>query len=499
MAPTSETGVPPLDEAERSFLAGHPEYARTRPLDALRAAEYERLDRLGHVYLDYTGGSLYAASQVRRHLEILNDNVFGNPHSTNPTSLAMTERVERARALVLEHFHASPEEYLAVFTLNASGALKHVGESYPFEPGGRYLLTFDNHNSVNGIREFAKRRGATVVYTPVDRPDLRIDRATLARHFAEADRARPNLFAYPAQSNFTGVQHPLELIDEAHAAGWDVLLDAAAFAPTNRLDLSRVKPDLVSISFYKMFGYPTGVGALVLRKEMFGRLRRPWFAGGTVRIATVQGNAHYLATDAAAFEDGTVNYLNLPGVEIGLWHLATVGLETIHERVRCLIGWTLERMGAMRHENGAPLVRIHGPAGLEARGGTIAFNLFDPEGASYDIRRIEELANEERISLRTGCFCNPGAGEVAYGLSREEIAAYFRDESGMSFQELRDRVRAEHGKEIGAARISAGIATNFADVHRFVRFLDSFRDRTAAAVGAATTPAGGHGALRDSA
>ena len=36
---------------------------------------------------------------------------------------------------------------------NASGALKLVGESYPFGAGDQYLLTFDNHNSVNGIRE----------------------------------------------------------------------------------------------------------------------------------------------------------------------------------------------------------------------------------------------------------------------------------------------------------------------------------------------------------
>lgn len=499
MSRTSETRFPDLAEAERDFLRDHPTYAATRLLDELRATEYERLDRLGHVYLDYTGGSLYAASQIRRHLELLNESVFGNPHSTNPTSLAMTDRVERTRALALEHFGADPDEYMAIFTLNASGALHHVGESYPFGPGGRYLLTYDNHNSVNGIREFAKRRGATVVYTPVERPALRIDRAELRRHLAEADRSRPNLFAYPAQSNFTGVQHPLELIAEAHEAGWDVLLDAAAFVPTNRLDLSRVKPDLVSISFYKMFGYPTGVGALLLRRPMFAKLERPWFAGGTVRIASVQGEGYYLATDAAAYEDGTVNYLNLPAVEIGLRHLAAIGVDTIHERVRCLVGWTLERMTAMRHRNGTPLVQVHGPTDLEARGGTVAFNLIDPRGTSFDIRRIEELANGERISLRTGCFCNPGAGEVAYGLSREQIAAFFRDESGLTFQELRERIREAYGKEIGAARISIGIATNFADVHRFARFLDGFRDRTADEVGAAAKPAGGHGALRDSA
>jgi len=63
--------------------------------------------------------------------------------------MAATELVEHAREYVLKFFNADPEEYLCIFTPNASGALKLVGESYPF-PSGHYLLTFDNHNSVNG-------------------------------------------------------------------------------------------------------------------------------------------------------------------------------------------------------------------------------------------------------------------------------------------------------------------------------------------------------------
>ena len=93
----------------------------------------------------------------------------------------------------------------------------------------------------------------------------------------------------------------------------------------------------------------------------------------------------------------------------------------------------------------------------------------------------------------------PGRGRGRLRLSREQIAAFFQDESGLTFQELRERVREAYGLEIGAARISVGIATNFADVHRFARFLDGFRDRTVEQVGAATAPAGGHAALRDSA
>ena len=47
----------------------------------------------------------------------------------------MTDLVEQARRAVLEWFNASPDEYAAVFTANATGALKHVGESYPVQAG----------------------------------------------------------------------------------------------------------------------------------------------------------------------------------------------------------------------------------------------------------------------------------------------------------------------------------------------------------------------------
>ena len=306
--------------------------------------------------------------------------VFGNPHSTNPTSAATTDHVERTRRFVLEYFGASPADYILVFTANASGELKLVGESFPFATGSRLLLTFDNHNSVNGIREFARAKGATVAYAPLASPDLRLDATRLQALLDEADPDCDNLFAYPAQSNFSGVKHPLDLIAKAQAQGWCVLLDAAAYVPTNRLDLSTVQPDFVAISFYKMFGYPTGDGALLIRRSTFAKLRRPWFAGGTVDFASVQALAHVLARGEAAFEDGTLNYLSIPAVEIGLRHIQAVGIDRITQRVRCLTGWMIEELLKLQHSNGRPLIRIYGPATTEARGGTVTFNLYDPHG-----------------------------------------------------------------------------------------------------------------------
>lgn len=470
------------DSEYQAFLRAYPGYARTGMVDDLRKAEYARLEAAEHIYLDYTGGGLYAESQLRQHQELLRTHVFGNPHSSNPTSLDATHFVEHARESVLRFFRADPQEYEVIFAQNASGALKLVGESYPFGPGSTYLLTFDNHNSVNGIREYAHARGAQVTYIPLGLPDMRVEDAALETYLAASDGTRPNLFAYPAQSNFSAVQHPLSWIEKAHARGWDVLLDAAAFAPTNQLDLSAVHPEFVPLSFYKMFGYPTGIGALIARRTALARLRRPWFAGGTITVASVQADKYYLADGHQAFEDGTVDFLNIPAVEIGLKHLDSIGYPVIHERVHSLTGWLLDNLTQMRHTSGGPLVRVYGPISKDRRGGSTTVNFFDMHGRGIDHRAIEEEAGRNNISLRTGCFCNPGAGEIALGISRLELDVCFTQPEHEQRLSLDDFRLCIDGKNSGAVRISIGLVTNFQDVQAFLQFSRSLLDREFAPV-----------------
>jgi selenocysteine lyase/cysteine desulfurase len=466
------TPVSPAQRLEEEFRRRYPAYADTGALDDLRRSDYARLDRDKHVYLDYTGAGLYAESQLREHMRLLEHGVFGNPHSINPTSAASTELVERARTYVLEFFNASPDEYVAIFTPNATGALRLVGEAYPFRAGDRFLLTFDNHNSVNGIREFARARGAETTYVPSLPSDLRVDEELLPRYLTDTIGDHHNLFAYPAQSNFSGVQHPLEWIELAHSHGWDVLLDAAAYVPTNRLDLSRWHPDFVALSFYKMFGWPTGVGCLLARRDALAKLERPWFSGGTIVAAFVQREYYQSAPGAAHFEDGTVNYLSLPAIEIGLRHIDRIGIETIHTRVMALGSWLLDALGALRHSTGSPAAVIYGPGSSDRRGATIAFNFLHPDGRILDERYVDRVASTHNVSLRTGCFCNPGAGEVAFTISRETlVGGEFGD--GMTLENYIRQIGLPSG---GAIRASFGVASNFADLSRFADFAARFAD-----------------------
>ena len=457
-----------------SFSTAYPQYSTTRALDDLRAREYPLLDGFGHVYLDYTAGNLVPLSLIERHTALLRDHLLGNPHSTNPASALATAYVEQARLSVLGFFNADPNEYVAIFTANATHALKLVGEAYPFDAAGEYLLTFDNHNSVNGIREFARARNCPTTYVPIVLPDMRVDDQELTSHFERGGKHGHRLFAYPAQSNFSGVQHPLDWIPLAQEHGWDVLLDAAAFTSTNHLDLGRYKPDYVSQSFYKMFGYPTGVGCLIARKAALAKLRRPWFAGGTITVASVQGDRFYLAEGATAFEDGTPDYLSLPAVEFGLQYLSNIGIDTIHTRVRCLTAWLIDRLSALHHTSGEPLARIYGPRSDVRRGGTVTFNFYDGNARAIDHRDVEERANAANISLRTGCFCNPGGGEIALGITGSKLTSCFRQPEHETRLTIDDFRLCIDGKSTGAVRVSLGLASNTADVEAFVTFASTF-------------------------
>jgi len=473
--------------------AENPERADRPLFDELRETEYSYLDQCGHIYLDYTGAGLAARSQLQAHSARLAAGCYGNPHSENPTSSASTRLVAEARAAVLRFFNTTADDYFVVFTPNATGACRLVGESYPFGWRRRFVQTADNHNSINGIREFARARGGRIAYIPLTLPELRVNESDVRAALTRIPRARrAGLFAYPAQSNFTGVQHPLDWVARAQRAGYDVLLDAAAFAPANKLDLSAVQPEFVSVSWYKVFGYPTGVGCLLIRRDALPRLRRPWFSGGTILGVSVQGGWHRMLDDEGAVEDGTVNFLSIPDVTVGIDWISGIGIDRIHQRVSMLTGLLLDGLGKLKHGNGAPLIRLYGPVTTLARGGTVAFNFLDPAGYIVDERAVGRDASAAGISLRTGCFCNPGAGEWAFGLSRRAVrgpwwsallVGGFSRHAVTTVDDYLGRIGLPSG---GAVRVSVGIASNHADVQAFLGFAErTYQNKSADLTGLA--------------
>ncbi|MFG3291747.1 aminotransferase class V-fold PLP-dependent enzyme [Streptomyces sp. NPDC048179] len=447
----------------------------------LRAREFGYLDEGGHTYLDHTGAGLPPRSLVTGSARRITGGLFGNPHSESPASRASGLLLAEARRAVLRHFNADPDEYAVIFTPNATGALRLVGEAYPFTRGSRLVMSLDNHNSVNGLREYARARRATTVYVP----GLHLDEGRLRAALTppRPRRRAGGLLAYPAQSNFTGVQHSLDWIATAQAQGYDVLLDAAAFAPTNVLDLSRHHPDFTAVSWYKVFGHPTGVGSLIARRAALAKLRRPWFSGGTIYAVSARAQWHVLAADEAAFEDGTVNFLSLPDVTAALAWIDGIGMDRIHAHVTRLTDRLLTGLRTLRHSDGSPLIRVYGPDRADAaRGGTVALNVLGADGRIVDERVVTRDSAARGISLRTGCFCNPGAGEEAFALPLIRLRSAARRRLGS----LEDYLELLGLPSAGAVRVSLGVSSQPEDIDTFLTFVtETYRDRVPGVTGLA--------------
>jgi selenocysteine lyase/cysteine desulfurase len=127
------------------------------------------------------------------------------------------------------------------------------------------------------------------------------------------------------------------------------------------------------------------------------------------------------------------------------------------------------------------MIELYGAPDVRMRGPTIAFNFLDPEGRIVDERIVERWAGQERISLRTGCFCNPGAGETAFGVPGDRLASSL-DAALPSYDEWLRHIGMQSG---GAIRVSLGLVSDFDDVRRFLAFAHRFRDARPDATGLA--------------
>jgi selenocysteine lyase/cysteine desulfurase len=182
-----------------------------------------------------------------------------------------------------------------------------------------------------------------------------------------------------------------------------------------------------------------------------------------------------MATGESAFEDGTLNFLSIPDVAVGLDWLAGIGIDVINTRVRCLTGWFLDRLVELRHSNSSPMVLTYGPTDTTMRGGNVVFNLLDVEGKVVDERLVARESAAARISLRTGCFCNPGCGEDAFGLNLMRLRPLMWAHKKSNLDTYISLIGLPSA---GAIRVSFGVASAPKDIDRVLSWIEAtYRDR----------------------
>lgn len=438
---------------------------------------------------------MYSSAQLQNVFTELSAGTFSNPHSHlhseqgGETSTAA--KVERVRRQAMRFFSASEEEYELVFTSGATAALKLVGECFPWQDGSSFAYSMDSHTSVLGIRGYATRHGASTRCIPLDEMKrLEVgSHSSTSEEVSKDDADSPmSLFAFPAECNFSGVRRSLSLISQIQNGAfsadgkkqkWLVLLDAAKYVSTHRLDLSTCKPDFVVLSFYKMFGYPTGLGALLVKKSTLKVLRKDYYGGGTVQSilasqnlviprGMAKGDEHQ---SAVRFADGTQSFLSILSLRHGFDRLEKLEVTRIEAHTSALTTFLYSTLSTMKHWNDRPVCEIYGnhSDSSDAQGTIVTCNFLRSDGYYVGYSEVSKLAAIHNIQLRTGCFCNPGACQYYLRLQDEDLLAGI--EAGHVCGDDMDLL---DGIPTGAVRLSIGYMTSYEDIMAFTDFVTKY-------------------------
>lgn len=437
-------------------------------VEGMREAQYPMLKDA--TYLDHAGTTLYSKALMDRfHTEMMS-NLLGNPHSASPSSQESTQLVEDVRLELLRFFKADPDEYDLVFTANATAAIKLVMEAFREQEGGFwYAYHVDSHTSLVGVRESAQEHRCFESDEEVD-------------HWIQASAAdkiaRMKLFAYPAQSNMNGRRLPLDWTTRLRGSTESpcyTLLDAAAFTSTSQLDLgdTGLAPDFVTLSLYKIFGFPD-LGALIVRKTaapVFAKRR--YFGGGTVDMVVSlkeQWHARKNGTIHEQLEDGTLPVHSIIALKAAIQTYAELHgtMERVAQHTAMLAQRLHDGLAAMKHNNGQNVATIYRKREA-VYGPVVAFNLRNAQGEWVSNFELEKVATVRNIHLRTGGLCNPGGIATSLGLEPWEMRDNFS--AGHRCGSENDVL---NGKPTGMVRVSLGAMSTLKDVSRFLSFVDEF-------------------------
>ncbi|XP_053323232.1 molybdenum cofactor sulfurase [Spea bombifrons] len=455
-------------------------------INDMRKREFSRIGDM--TYLDHVGATLFPKSLLENYMADLSENVYGNPHSQNIRSRLTHDTIEHVRYRILEHFNTTAEEYTVIFTSGTTAALKLVAETFPWTSanpdgtGSLFCYLTDNHTSVVGMREVTKLLKVPAI--PVTPEDVLLSEKQTSETEIK-NQSVSHLFCYPALSNSSGTKYPLFWIEKIKSGkmtlqkvpgNWSVLLDAASYVSTSPLDLTMHQPDFITISFYKIFGFPTGLGALLVSNHIAPRLQKRYFGGGTA-AAYLSGEDFYVPKSSIAdrFEDGTVSFLEIIALKHGFDTLErlTGGMKNIRNHTHALASYTCSVLSALRYANGQRVIHIYSDTEVrtwDVQGPIINFNVLDENGSIIGYTQVDKMASLYNIHFRTGCFCNSGACQKHLRISNLGVKKNLQ--AGHVCGDDMDLI---DGRPTGSIRISFGFMSTFEDAKVFLKFIvDSF-------------------------
>jgi len=342
------------------------------------------------VYLDNAATSQKPRAVLdvlARYYERDNANVHRGIHEL---SRRATVAYEEARAKVARWVGAS-EPAEIVWTRGTTDAINLIATGWGLDNVGEgdeiLISVLEHHSNIVPWQLLAHRTGAKLRYLELD------DQGRLILDDLPAlltDRTK--LVAISHVSNALGTVNPVKAIGAAaHEVGALMVVDGAQGAVHTKVDVVDLGVDCYAFSGHKMCG-PTGIGALWARRDLLESMQ-PYQGGGEM-IRVVERDRSTWADVPHKFEAGTPNIAGAIGMGAAVDFLAGIGMDAIAAHERALLGYALERVGAV------DAVTIYGPESLDEHSAVVSFTLGDAH--PHDISTILDA---EGVAVRAGHHC----------------------------------------------------------------------------------------------
>ena len=157
--------------------------------------------------------------------------------------------------------------------------------------------------------------------------------------------ARTKLVAVTHASNVLGTILPIgDIVDLAHKAGANVLVDGAQSIAHMPIDVADLNVDFYACSAHKAYG-PNGIGALYIKQSLMDAMP-PWQLGSN---ATPNLALDRWTTDVgpARFEAGSANVAGAVGMCAGLRYLRDLGFDIVRRHENALADYARARLSTI--------------------------------------------------------------------------------------------------------------------------------------------------------
>jgi cysteine desulfurase/selenocysteine lyase len=301
-----------------------------------------------------------------------------------------TAAYEDARRKVAAFVNArSPRQ--VVFTRNSTEAINLVTHSWGrahAHPGDAIVLTeMEHHANLVPWQLLAAEKQLELRFIPMT-PSGELELEALPRLLADG---KVKLVGVVHISNVLGTVNPVaEIARLAHDAEALVLIDASQSVPHCPVDVQALDADFLVFTGHKMLG-PTGIGALVARRELLEAM--PPFMGGGEMIREVKLQASKWNDVPWKFEAGTMPIAEVVGLGAAVDYLQGLGMEAVFAHDRELAAYAMERLGEVED------LRLLGPP-ASRRGGVVAFTLGDLH--PHDVATV---LDDDGVCVRAGHHC----------------------------------------------------------------------------------------------